>query len=111
MKSGSSSDGAFLNFTCRVEKVQVGKDQEKAQSENDSYSKKPRSGKTQTNNQVLIPCKHIVSRMSSYFPNRWSLSYLILTKNMKAYIRRKNLTLLTNKILKSKQVSELIQIY
>ena len=24
--------------------------------------------------------KHIVSRMSSYFPNRWPLSYLNLTK-------------------------------
>ena len=35
-------------------KVQVGKDQEKAQSEKDSHSKK-RGGKKQTNNQVLIP--------------------------------------------------------
>ena len=32
--------------------------------------------------------KHIVSRMSSYFPNRWPLSYLNLIKNMKTYIRR-----------------------
>ena len=32
--------------------------------------------------------KHIVSRMSSYFLNRWPLSYLNLTKNMKTYIRR-----------------------
>ena len=32
--------------------------------------------------------KHIVSRMSSYFPNRWPLSYRNLTKNMKTYIRR-----------------------
>ena len=31
--------------------------------------------------------KHIVSRMSSYFPNRWPLSYLNLIKNMKTYIR------------------------
>ena len=36
------------------EKEQVGKDQEKAQSEKDSHSKN-RGGKTQTNNQVLIP--------------------------------------------------------
>ena len=36
------------------EKVQVGKDQEKAQSEKDSHSKN-RGGKKQTNNQVLIP--------------------------------------------------------
>ena len=34
--------------------VQVGKDQEKAQSEKDSHSKN-RGGKNQTNNQVLIP--------------------------------------------------------
>ena len=32
--------------------------------------------------------KHFVSRMSSYFPNRWPLSYLNLTKIMKTYIRR-----------------------
>ena len=35
-------------------KVQVGKDQEKAQSEKDSHSKN-RGGKKQTNNQILIP--------------------------------------------------------
>ena len=35
-------------------KVQVGKDQEKAQSEKDSHSKN-RGGKKQTNYQVLIP--------------------------------------------------------
>ena len=68
-------------------KVQVGKDQEKAQSEKDSHSKN-RGGKKQTKNQVLYTIKHIVSRMSSYFPNRWPLSYLNLTKNMKTYIRR-----------------------
>ena len=43
-------------------KVQVGKDQEKAQSEK--------------------------GRMSSYFSNRWPLSYLNLTKNMQTYMRR-----------------------
>ena len=32
--------------------------------------------------------KQIVSRMSSYFPNRWPLSYLNLTKNMKTHVRR-----------------------
>ena len=41
-------------FTCKYEKVQVGKDQEKAQSERDSHSKN-RGGKKQTNNQTLIP--------------------------------------------------------
>ena len=35
--------------------VQVGKDQEKAQAERDSHSKKPRWGKHYINNQVLIP--------------------------------------------------------
>ena len=38
------------------EKVQVGKDQEKAQSEKDSHSKNRGGKKKQkTNNQVLIP--------------------------------------------------------
>ena len=32
------------------------------------------------NNQALIPRKHTVSRMSSYFPIRWPLSYLSLIK-------------------------------
>ena len=53
---------AFMAFTCsaslqgkrKSKKVQVGKDQEKAQSEKDSHSKN-RGGKKQTNNQVLIP--------------------------------------------------------
>ena len=36
-------------------KVQVGKDQEKAQSEKDSHSKNRGGKKRQTNNQVLIP--------------------------------------------------------
>ena len=36
-----------------IKKVQVGKDQEKAQSERDSHSKN-RGGKKQTNNQALI---------------------------------------------------------
>ena len=34
--------------------------------------------------------KHIVSRMSSYFPNRWPLSYLNLIKNMKTYCKSEN---------------------
>ena len=36
-------------------KAQVGKDQEKAQSEKDSHPKKPRREKNQINNQVPIP--------------------------------------------------------
>ena len=35
-------------------KIQVGKDQEKAQSEKDTHSKN-RGGKKQSNNRVLIP--------------------------------------------------------
>ena len=42
------------NLHSTHEKVQVGKDQEKAQSERDSHSKN-RGGKKQTNNQALIP--------------------------------------------------------
>ena len=76
-----------LGFTYYNEKVQVGKDQEKAQSEKDSHSKN-RGGKKPNQQSGTYTMKHIVSRMSSYFPNRWPLSYLILTKNMKTYIRR-----------------------
>ena len=68
-------------------KEQVGKDQEKAQSEKDSHSKN-RGGKKPNSQSGTYTMKHIVSRMSSYFPNRWPLSYLNLTKNMKTYIRR-----------------------
>ena len=74
----------IFNFN---KKVQVGKDQEKAQSEKDSHSKN-RGGKKPNQQSGTYTMKHIVSRMSSYFPNRWPLSYLNLTKNMKTYIRR-----------------------
>ena len=57
-------------------KVQVGKDQEKAQSERDSHSKN-RGGKKTNQQSGTYTMKHIVSRMSSYFPNRWPLSYLV----------------------------------
>ena len=73
-----------------LKKVQVGKDQEKAQSEKDSHSKN-RGGKKPNQQSGTYTMKHIVSRMSSYFPNRWPLSYLNLTKNMKTYIRRQQL--------------------
>ena len=43
-----------LSLQPYIKKVQVGKDQEKAQSEKDSHSKN-RGGKNKTNNQVLIP--------------------------------------------------------
>ena len=68
-------------------KVQVCKDQEKAQSEKESHSKN-RDVKKPNQQSGTYTMKHIVSRVSSYFPNRWPLSYLILTKNMKTYIRR-----------------------
>ena len=60
------------------EKVQVGKDQEKAQSEKDSHSKNRGGEKTKLTIRYLYH-ETIVSRMGSYFPNRWPLSYLNLT--------------------------------
>ena len=48
---------------------------------------KPRWEKTKRTIRYYT-MKHIVSRMSSYFPNRWPLSYLHLIKNMKTHIRR-----------------------
>ena len=75
----------------RSGKVQVGKDQEKAQSEKDSHSKNP-VGKKQTN-----------SRMSSYFPNRWPLSYLNLTKTMKTHIRRQQHKKIKHQDIKQKE--------
>ena len=56
-------------------KLQVGKDQEKTQSEKDSHSKN-RGGKKPNQQSGTYTMKHIASRMSSYFPNRWPLSYL-----------------------------------
>ena len=76
-----------LKYNRHQKKVQVGKDQEMAQSEKDSHSKN-RGGKKPNQQSGTYTMKHIVSRMSSYFPNRWPLSYLNLTKNMKTYIRR-----------------------
>ena len=54
---------------CRMhQEVQVGKDQEKAQSEKDSHSKN-RGGKkpNQQSGTCTYTMKHIVSRMSRYF--------------------------------------------
>ena len=44
-----------IDLPSLCKKVQVGKDQEKAQSEKDSHSKNRGGKKQQTNNQVLIP--------------------------------------------------------
>ena len=48
---------------------------------------KPRWEKTKLTIRYLYH-ETIVSRMGSYLPNRWPLSYLNLTKNMKTHIRR-----------------------
>ena len=77
----------YGDLVYKFKKVQVGKDQEKAQSERDSHSKN-RDGKKTNLQSGTYTMKHILSRMSSYFPNRWPLSYLNLIKNMKTYIRR-----------------------
>ena len=77
----------ICNISSVSKKVQAGKDQEKAQSERDSHSKN-RGGKKPNQQSGTYTMKHIVSRMSSYFPNRWPLSYLNLIKNMRTYIRR-----------------------
>ena len=78
----SSAKGLAFKWNIQeawFKKVQVGKDQEMAQSEKDSHSKN-RGGKTPNQQSGTYTMKHIVSRMSSYFPNRWPLSYLNLTK-------------------------------
>ena len=92
MKNIPKSDGVYVErllFTADTgaskplvskrlyEKVQVGKDQEKAQSEKDSHSKN-RGGKKTNKQSGTYTMKHIESRISSYFPNRWPLSYLNL---------------------------------
>ena len=81
-------------------KVQVGKDQEKAQSEKDSHSKNPRWEKTK------LPRKHFVSRMRSFLPNRWPLIYLNLTKNMKTYMRRQQHKNVKHQDIKQKEPSQ-----
>ena len=47
--------------------------------------------------------KHTASRMSSYFPNRWPLSYLNLIKNMKTYIRRQQHKKIKHQDIKQKE--------
>ena len=71
----------------RCKKVQVGKDQEKAQSEKDSHSKNRGGKKTKLTIRYLY---HETYRKPNeqLVPNRWPLSYLNLTKNMETYIRR-----------------------
>ena len=59
-----SADG---NTLLTDKKVQVGKDQEKTQSEKDSHSKN-RGGKKPNQQSGTYTTKHTASRMSSYFP-------------------------------------------
>ena len=91
-----------MGAICCHRKVQVGKDQEKAQSERDSHSKN-RGGKKPNQQSGTYTMKHIVSRMSSYFPNRWPLSYLNLIKNMKTYIRRQQQKKFKHQDIKQKE--------
>ena len=56
----------YLGTQLVYDRVQVGKDQEKAQSEKDSHSKN-RGGKNYTNNQVLLRCKHRKPNEQLYF--------------------------------------------
>ena len=68
-----------------VKKVQVGNDQEKAQSE--IHTQKPRWEKTKLTDTYT---KKTYCKLSEQlFPNRQPLSYLNLTQNIKAYIRLK----------------------
>ena len=67
-----------------------------------SHSKN-RGGKKTNQQSGTYVIKHIVSRMSSYFPNRWQLSYLNLTKNMKTYIRRQQHKTFKHQDIKQKE--------
>ena len=58
----------YFDFNGTFEKVKVGNDQEMARSERNFHSKNPGGKKNLINNQVLILRKHIVRRMSSFFP-------------------------------------------
>ena len=74
----------------QAESLQKGtsrKDQEKAQSEKDSHSKNRGWKKSKLTIRYLY---HETYRKPNeqLFPNRWPLSYLNLTKNIKTYIRR-----------------------
>ena len=60
-------------------------------------------GKNQKKQSGTYTMKHIVSRMCSYFLNRWPLSYLNLTKNMKTYTRRQQHKKLKHQDIKQKE--------
>ena len=87
MNSYSQIDGhSVTRIEQKYEKVQEGKDQEKAQSENDSHSKN-RGGRKLKQPGTYTMKTHCKPN-EQLFPNRWPLSYLNLTKTMKTYIRR-----------------------
>ena len=71
----------FCEIIYYEEKITVGDDQEMVQSERNSQSK-TEVRKNLIDNKVLI-----LSRVSSYFPNRWPLSYPNLTKTRKSALR------------------------
>ena len=61
----------FIQFsyeTSKCKKVQAGNDQEMAQSDRNFHSINRGMGKIINETWVLIPRKHIVSRVSSYSP-------------------------------------------
>ena len=60
-------DHIYAESCVTLKKVQVGNDQENAQSVRNFHSKN-RDGKNYIDNWVLILRKHIVSRVSGYFP-------------------------------------------
>ena len=63
---------------------------------------KPRWEKSKLTIRYLYH-ENIVRRMSSYFPNRWPLSYLNLTKHMKTCIRRQQHTNFKHQDIKQKE--------
>ena len=67
-----------LQHCPKMREVQVGNDQEKAQSERESLCKKPRWGKINTQSGSYT-MKSYREPNEQLFPNRWPLSYLNLT--------------------------------
>ena len=75
-------------WSIKIKMVQVGNHQEKAQTVKDSHSENRGGEKPNQQSGTYTMKTQIVSRMSSYFSNRWPLSYLNGTKNMITHIRR-----------------------
>ena len=77
-------------FATVFKKVQVGKDQEKAQSEKDSHSKNRGGKKTKLTIRYLYH-ETIVSRMGSYFPIFFKGSLSFYTYTYHSYELQKTL--------------------